>query len=177
MTLPSFANLHGVEAAPGRSCGTCTLCCKVYEVPVLNKPIGKWCPHCSPGKGCAIHETRPDHCRAFHCLWMTEHWLGDAWKPEKSKMVLTFDPGTHFLFIQLDPGHPAAWRQEPYHTQIRRWSAAALKEQRHVVVFHNRHATLILPERDVVLGLLEPGQHIRARRNGEDWVFEKVPQE
>ena len=31
---------------PGRTCGTCTLCCKAVAVEELAKPIGDWCPHC-----------------------------------------------------------------------------------------------------------------------------------
>jgi hypothetical protein len=158
------AELHPARPAQGRSCGTCALCCKVYDVPAIPKLMGKWCPHCTPGRGCGIHDTRPDHCRAFHCLWMTENWLGDEWKPEKSKMVLTFDPQTHFLFIQLDPGHPSSWRQEPYHAQLKRWAAAALQQNRHVIVFLNRHATIILPDREVALGQIGPEQLIIARK-------------
>ena len=43
------------QPAPGRECGACTLCCKVFDVPVLEKPAGQWCKHCLPGRGCGIH--------------------------------------------------------------------------------------------------------------------------
>jgi hypothetical protein len=146
--------------APGRSCGTCTLCCKVYDVPSLGKPMGQWCSHCLPGRGCGIHETRPQHCRSFHCLWMTESWLGPEWKPERSKIVLTMDPVNRFLLAQVDPGAPQAWRKEPYYGQLKRWAAGALREKRHVIVFLNQNATVILPDRDVPLGLIAPGDRI-----------------
>ena len=45
-------------AAPGRACGALHLCCKVYALPELEKPPGVWCRHCTPGKGCAIHDFR-----------------------------------------------------------------------------------------------------------------------
>ncbi len=77
------------QPAPGRACGACTLCCKVYDVPAVESVAGQWCRHTKAGQGCAIHATRPDHCRAFHCLWMTESWLGPEWKPDRAKMVLT----------------------------------------------------------------------------------------
>ena len=118
------------QPAPGRACGTCTLCCKVYDVPALDKPAGQWCGHCKPGRGCGIHLTRPDHCRSFHCLWMTETWLGPEWKPERSKIVLSIDPATRFLFAQIDPGHAAAWRRDPYYGQLKRWAAASVREGR-----------------------------------------------
>lgn len=166
------------EPAPGRSCGACTLCCKVYDVPSLDKPAGTWCRHCKPGRGCGIHETRPQHCRSFHCLWMTAAFLGPEWKPDRSRFVMSVDPATKNLLIQLDPGQPGAWRAAPYHDQIRRWAAAALAEQRHVIVFLNKAATVVLPDRDVALGVLGPEDRIVFRRTGPnpgDLDISKVP--
>ncbi|MDB5590450.1 hypothetical protein [Enterovirga sp.] len=151
------------EPAPGRECGTCTLCCKVYDVPSLLKPAGQWCRHCRPGRGCGIHETRPQHCRSFHCLWMTQGWLGPDWKPERAKMVLTIDPATRFLLVQVDPGSANAWRADPYYRQLKQWAAAAMPRRQHVVVFLNKSATVILPDRDVPLGVMGPGDRIVAR--------------
>lgn len=151
-----------VTPAAGRTCGTCTLCCKVFEVPVLSKPAGQWCRHCQTGRGCGIHETRPEHCRAFHCLWISQDFLGPEWKPEIAKFVLTMDPVNRFLLAQMDPGQPGAWKREPYQTQLRRWAAAAQAEGRLVVVFVNRSATIILPDRDVSLGVLGTNDRVVA---------------
>jgi hypothetical protein len=150
------------QPAPGRACGTCTLCCKVFDVPSLAKPAGQWCRHCAPGRGCGIHETRPEHCRSFHCLWMTAPWLGPEWKPERAKMVLTVDPATRYLLVQVDPGSAAAWKREPYYGQLKQWAAASLGERRHVVVFVNKNATVVLPDKEVTLGPIEPGDRIVA---------------
>ena len=166
------------EPAPGRACGTCTLCCKVYDVPSLEKPAGTWCRHCKPGRGCGIHETRPQHCRSFYCLWMTQAWLGPEWKPDRSKMVLSVDPVTSFLFVQVDPGAANAWRGDPYYRNLKQWAAGAVTRQRHVVVFLNKSATVILPDRDVPLGVLGPGDRIVARERrtatGVTYDIEKV---
>src|SRR5262245_7587478 len=72
---------------PGRSCGGCTLCCKVLGVPALEKPRGTWCSHCERGTGCRIYETRPDACRTFLCGWLVNPRFGAEWKPERSKIV------------------------------------------------------------------------------------------
>ena len=149
--------------APGRDCGTCTLCCKVYDVPALEKSAGSWCRHCQPGRGCGIHETRPQHCRSFHCMWMTQTWLGPEWKPDRSKLVLSVDPATHFLLVQVDPGAPGAWRREPYYGQLKSWAAAGIGQGRQVIVFLNKSATVILPDRDVALGVMGPNDRIVAR--------------
>lgn len=33
------------QPAPGRACGACTLCCKVYDVPAVESVAGQWCRH------------------------------------------------------------------------------------------------------------------------------------
>ena len=160
MTDPA---LFATTPAPGRACGPCTLCCKVYDVPAVESVAGQWCRHTKAGRGCAIHATRPDHCRAFHCLWMTEGWLGPEWKPDRAKMVLSLDPATRFMHVQVDPGQAQAWRREPYYGQLKRWAAASLAQKRHVLVFVNKSATVVLPDRDVPLGVFEPGDRLVAR--------------
>ncbi|MCA0425576.1 MAG: hypothetical protein LCH61_20085 [Proteobacteria bacterium] len=148
------------KPAPGRDCGTCTLCCKVFDVPVLEKKAGEWCSHCLPGKGCAIHATRPDHCRAFHCFWMLAPFLGPEWKPEKAKFVITIDPATQFMLVQVDPAQAGSWKREPYYSQFKKWSLANLQRGRQVVVFVNKAATVILPNKDVPLGEIGPDERI-----------------
>lgn len=167
------------QPAPGRACGTCTLCCKVYDVPALGKASGSWCRHTLQGRGCGIHATRPEHCRAFHCLWMTQSWLGPDWKPDRARMVLTVDPETRFLFVQVDPGNASGWRREPYYGQLKAWAAAGAQDGRHVVVFVNKNATVVLPDRDVALGVFAPGDRLVARQRvtaaGVTLEVEKVP--
>jgi len=63
--------MEAVSHPPPRSCGTCTLCCKVLAVDELKKPHGKWCAHCKTGQGCGIYDTRPAECRDFRCTWLT----------------------------------------------------------------------------------------------------------
>ncbi len=154
-----FANV----AAPGRDCGTCTLCCKVYEVPALSKPSNKWCSHCTPGRGCGIHETRPGHCRSFFCMWMTEGWIGPEWKPEVSKFVITLDPVSRYMLVQVDPGQPKAWRQEPYQSQFRAWAKAMLPEERLVVIFNGKSGTVITAEGELELGVMGPEDRIQLK--------------
>lgn len=151
-----------------RTCGTCTLCCKVYDVPEAETVAGRWCRHCLPGRGCGIWETRPEQCRAFNCLWLTQDWLGEEWKPERSKIVFTVDPQTGALMFQVDSGVPNAWKREPYYSQIKNWAIGAIQQGRHALVFIDKAATLILPDRDVGLGVLGPDDRlvVSARQNG-----------
>lgn len=142
------------QVVPGRECGSCTLCCKVYNVVELGKAAGKWCSHCKPGQGCTIHDNLPSECAAFNCLWKTMPAMSMQWKPDQSKMVLTFHPETNNIQVVVDPGQPSAWIRQPYHAQLRALSKNNILKRQLVVVFVNELATLILPDQDVQLGVL-----------------------
>lgn len=154
------------ELAHGKDCGTCTLCCKLFPVPELDKPSGKWCRHIVQGRGCGIHETRPPVCRAFHCQWLYNPDLGPEWKPETAKFVLSIFPKSNTLAVTVDPGFPHNWMKEPFLTQFRRWSETALEQGDCVVVFQGTRATAILPDRNVALGELGEGDALVLLRRG-----------
>ena len=164
--------------APGRACGPCTLCCKVYDVPTVESVAGRWCRHTQAGRGCAIHATRPAHCRAFHCLWMTQTWLGPEWRPDRAKMVLSLDPLSRNMNVQVDPGQAGAWRRAPYYAQLKRWAAASVPLERHVLVHVDRATTVVLPDRDVSLGVVAGDERIVSRPRmtpqGPSFDVEKV---
>lgn len=61
--------LRARHAARDRSCGDCTACCAVMAVVELRKPSRRACDHVSL-EGCRIHDTRPESCREFNCLWL-----------------------------------------------------------------------------------------------------------
>ena len=113
-----------------RQCGSCSLCCKLPSVRDFNKPIDTWCSHCRPGKGgCSIYADRPNRCRAFVCGWLASDKIPPEWFPAKSKMILQ-QRGERHVFVAVDPTFPNAWRNEPYHSDIRRWARENLVEIR-----------------------------------------------
>jgi hypothetical protein len=146
--------------APGKSCGSCTLCCKLFPVPELEKPAGVWCRHIAQGRGCGIHETRPPVCRAFDCQWLFNPDLGPEWKPERCKFVLSIYPGSNSLVVTSDPGAPRAWAREPFIGELRRWAGAALAQGDCVLVFERERASVLLPDREKPLGVIQPGDRI-----------------
>ncbi|WP_020180109.1 hypothetical protein [Methylopila sp. M107] len=147
-----------------RDCGGCTLCCKVMGIAALEKPLGRWCPHCKIGKGCGIYETRPDECRTFNCLWLQRENLGPEWRPDRAKFVMAPSADGAVLLVQVDPGAPDAWRRAPYHATFREWSRAAIAAERQLIVMVDDRATVVLPDRDVALGRVGPGDRIVSRR-------------
>lgn len=155
--------MAGNGVSVNRACDGCTLCCKLFHVPVLQKQAGTWCRHCSPGTGCAIHGERPGHCREFFCQWIKNDTLPDYWKPDRSRIILTLFPDNGFLYAQVDPARADAWRQAKLLADLQRWARLFLKDRKHVVVFVESNATLILPDQIVPLGLMRPGEGFRLK--------------
>lgn len=153
-----------MSAAPDvlstRTCGTCSLCCKVFPVPEFSKPAGRWCAKVEQGKGCSIYAERPQTCRDFYCQWRYSDDLGPEWKPEVSRFVLSIYPGTNSLAVAVDPGMPMAWQQEPYLSSLRMWSEAALEQGDQVLVFIGAKVIAVLPDRAIDLGEMKSGDRI-----------------
>jgi hypothetical protein len=150
------------RVAPGRACGTCTLCCKVIAVEDFEKPPGVWCRHCVRGKGCGIYETRPTDCRTFFCEWMLTPSLGPEWKPERSKFALVVGAGGH-LTAFVDPGFPGAWRASPYYQMLKRWSldGARAAPPRIITVRVGTRVIVILPDREIDVGHVGPDESVQ----------------
>ena len=150
---------------PGRSCAGCTLCCKLLAIVELAKPRALWCTHCDRKRGCKIHGQHPAECRDFYCGYLTSSELDERWKPTRSKIVLAYDE-THAprLSVHVDPARPNAWREDPYHAQIRRWAVAAAQSRGQVIVWLGRRAIAVLPDRDQDLGEVRADQFIISSR-------------
>jgi hypothetical protein len=141
-----------------KECGTCSLCCKVYDVPVFQKAAGTWCRHFSQGIGCSIHENRPDFCKSFFCNWIYHKELGPEWKPDKCRFVLTTDPSTKNILVEVDPGSPSAWRKEPYYSAMKNWAKNLLPVKRHVAISIKKYLIILLPDEEVSIGILGPNE-------------------
>jgi len=110
-----------------RTCGTCSLCCKLPYVRELNKSIDTWCKHASPGRGgCLIYPDRPSSCRGFICGWLSGAEIGDEWFPARCKMFITPRPSEGLAkkgtLVTVDPAYPNAWRRNPYYAQLLAWA-------------------------------------------------------
>jgi hypothetical protein len=169
---------NGAALVPGRECGTCTMCCKVYKIEALGKPEGVWCSHCVIGSSCRIYPDRPDDCRQFFCLWRTDASLPDAWKPNTCKLTVTQYPKNGFIYVQVDASTPQAWRREPYFSTLKTWSARLLPLGRHILVFVRDQATLMMPTGPVPIGAMSPDDSFMVRETftatGRHFVAERV---
>jgi len=170
------------SVVPGRSCGTCSLCCKVYNLPELQSPAGTWCRHCAPGKGCRIHATRPQICREFFCGWLVSPELGPEWKPERSKLIIQLNQdsnGKLRLTADVDEGFPAAWQRPDIYAKLKQWAKAGAASSTGMtmlvrVVIGRRHV-IILPDRDVDVGLVADDEAVMtSERMTAQGVFVEV---
>jgi hypothetical protein len=121
---PEFPKLwQWQETNKERSCGSCSMCCKFFIIPEVDKAKDEWCRHCRPGKGgCTIYEQRPQVCKDFICMWKYTTEMGDEWYPARCKMVLVDQLDKGRILVKVDPTFPSAWRKEPYYSQFLEWS-------------------------------------------------------
>jgi hypothetical protein len=146
------------DLVPGRSCDGCTMCCKLMEIDVLQKPRAVWCPHCDQKRGCTIYEQRPEPCRIFYCGYRMIPHLDDRWKPSKAKFLVNFESRSNRIVIHADPARAGAWRQEPYLSTIRHWAKNAVRENGLVLVWTGDNLIAVLPDREKDLGRIRDDQ-------------------
>jgi hypothetical protein len=142
-----------------RTCGSCSMCCKLLRIDELKKPQDTWCQHVVRGRGCGIYEARPAPCRAFLCNWLTLPTLDEAWRPDRCGFILSTRPNAT-LSVQVEPSKADAWKRRPYYDQLKAWSKVALATNGMVVVRAGRRTTVVLPHRDVFLGELDDDAQI-----------------
>lgn len=122
----------------------------------LEKPAGRWCPHCAPGRGCKIYDQRPESCRIFSCTWLTTPMVPEALKPDRTKVVLGLDMGGSRLVAHIDPDAPLAWRKEPMFSFLKTQAARAGGAW-HVVARLGDRMWLVTPSEVFDMGLVPPG--------------------
>ena len=180
--MVGFGSERLASPVKGRVCGSCSLCCKLPSIDEIAKPTGAWCTHCAPGAGgCKIYEQRPLTCQRFMCLWLTTDELDDRWKPTTSKIVPFLEQGGNRIALHVDPSFPTKWRDEPYFSRIKQWSEFATDNQAQVVVYVKDRAIVVLPNKEIDLGIVRAGDVILVGELkvpfGRDWRAFVVPAE
>jgi len=143
------------------------MCCKLYDVPEVQSLAGKWCRHCAPGRGCAIHATRPDTCRKFFCGWMVSADLGPEWKPDRAKLIIRLIPAEGdrlCVAVDVDEGLASAWQRPDIYAKLKR--IAAYSAGVVVRVSIGRRRIVVLPDRDVDVGIVGDDEEVEVTGNG-----------
>ena len=118
--------------APGKTCGSCTMCCKLMGIAELKKPAWTECVHVAPGIGCRIYQDRPRSCRQFICGWLLDPGMGPELKPDKCRVIFHQQSGQNIV-ATCDADHPNAWR-EPNVLEFLRHLVVSLGPSRKVIV-------------------------------------------
>lgn len=148
------------DIVPGRSCDGCTMCCKLLDIDVLDKPRGKWCPDCDQKKGCKIYDDRPAPCRSFYCGYMRIAHLDERWKPSSAKFLINYEAAANRIAIHADGSRPGAWRTEPFYATIKGWARHNAASGGTVVVWTGDNVTVVMPDREKNLGIARADQFI-----------------
>ena len=108
---------------PVRQCGSCSACCTLLEV---TESENRRMSGASIASRQGMHHLRhrPQMCRSFSCAWLQGH-LNDEWFPEQARMVVHFSQDA--VNVQVDPGCPDRWRQEPYFSKLCEWSLNGIR--------------------------------------------------
>jgi hypothetical protein len=97
---------------PIRTCGACTLCCAIFSVPEIAKPVWELCRHCTEA-GCATHDTRPPSCRNFECFWLMDPSFPEDMRPDRCGVVVSWNEDHDSVVLHLDPDRPDALAESP----------------------------------------------------------------
>jgi len=70
-----------------KTCGECQLCCFILHVEALKKQEWEQCEHqCK--QGCAIYPNRPEICSNYRCLWLSDEFIPEEFRPDKIGCVV-----------------------------------------------------------------------------------------
>ena len=151
-------------------CGNCTACCKVFNIPELDKPAGKWCDHCKIGSGCKIYEERPEICSDFKCLWLESQnhpneQLSPGLRPDKCKIVFSPTTNPKIISATIDKNYPLAWKEGEAFELIK----FIAKEGGAVVVGYPNAPKRTMIKRDLDKIIAKEVQMTEPDENGMQW--------
>jgi hypothetical protein len=141
----------GVLSTP-KSCGDCSLCCKLLGIAELGKVPGVWCNHVADRRRCGIYADRPPSCRAYQCIWTLAAPLDERWRPDRAGFVLSTGRVDGEILVMVDQETPDAWRREPFYSQIKRMSDVFKGGAPRVLVQTRGRVIVVFPEVDIDLG-------------------------
>jgi len=157
-----------------KSCGPCGLCCKVFAVAELAKPMGVMCTHRSKAAGCGIYPDRPASCRSFECVWLMDPEMPHRFRPDQTQVVLDQDANFGRLIARCDPANPRAWHREPMYSALKRRAAHTWGTGHLVIAVAGRQTWVITPHADIDLGEVDPAARLKVVEGADGMVSVSV---
>lgn len=134
-----MTDIADTAAPAGRTCGSCTLCCKLMGVPELKKPPARWCASCDQGTGCTVYAERPPSCRNFQCFWLMDENFPEEFRPDRIHALAAFNDTPDSCVLHVDPAKPKAMRS----AEVQALTDALLKTYAKVFVLSGRESALL----------------------------------
>jgi hypothetical protein len=78
-------------------------------------------------------------------------------------MVMHTDPAQKRVLLRVDPARPDAWKEEPYHAQLRRWAAEWALSRSSILVLLNDDVWVVFPDHDLHFADMQPDETIVTR--------------
>lgn len=144
------------------------------EVTELAKPVGQWCAHCTPGKGCGIYERRPAECGDFVCQWLADPDFPVEMRPDRVRIVFGPDATGRAFMARCDPAHPLAWRKAPAFGLLKETARLTWNTNHTVLATAGRRTWLITPAAEYDLGEIDPTADIAFRKNPDGTAVVEV---
>lgn len=129
-----------------RTCGECTLCCKILAVPELGKAADEWCEHAHRPVGCDVYATRPGSCRNFTCSWLVQK-IPDSLRPDRIHGVMSGLDNRSFV-LHEDPGYSGH-----AYAALRRMISEFIKNPGHYVVVVSGKSRRLIAESELLTRL------------------------
>lgn len=86
-------------------CGECKECCRACNIKEINKPSGVLCWLYQEGQGCSIHDTKPNDCKTYQCVWITQKNIDVKYRPDKLGVIFEQPYNCSFwMGIELQDG-------------------------------------------------------------------------
>jgi hypothetical protein len=109
---------------------------------------------------------------------MTDGAMPAEWRPDQARFVLSIYPTNGFVYGQVDPGSPSAWRKAPYFDALRAMAKTLLEQRRYVIMFVGDQATLVMPDEVLPLGTMKAEDNFRIEPafgpKGPTWRATKI---
>jgi hypothetical protein len=100
--------------------------------------------------------------------------LDERWRPNRCKIVLRVESDGRLIAAHVDPNDPGAWRREPYFQMLKQFSIEGVDINQRVVVYIKNRVIVVLPNKEVDVGTMRPGDHLVVRDisgpSGRDWI-------
>ena len=135
------------SAVAGKTCGSCTKCCKVMGIAEIKKRAWEECSHVVAGIGCNIYSERPNSCRQFICGWLLDPNMGPDLKPENCHVVFYQRGGNHIVGT-CDADYPDAWRKPNVIAFLHRLAKANAPHRK--VILMEKGRTWFITENDIL---------------------------